>query len=177
MIMFLGAYPSYLHQDLLVHKAKSIISDQAEHVLNANVSESDTIRTFMSETFGKLTLLTGTEDDYGFRHILARHTNKYFTNYDNKNDKSLFSDDLDGNDLLFAMEQFYKHSVDIGIYNRRSERNLVFVGFVELKGVRTKCLMAVRKSDMNIITFYPFNKRRETEVLREIEERERYYYD
>lgn len=42
----------------------------------------------------------GTEPGYGYRHILARHTSKYFINYDDKNENTLFEDEVRGEDII-----------------------------------------------------------------------------
>ena len=170
-----GAHPAYVYKDQITHKIEDTFSDRADHVLNANVTETEVLETFKNKTYGDITLLAGNEPNYGFRHILARHTQKYFVNYDDKNEKSLFGDDVSGTDIIYGIKSFYENCVDIGIYNRRKERNLVYVGFTEIDGERIKCLLVVRKENMQIITFYPFNKKTEAEVIED--ERRRYHYD
>lgn len=177
LIILIVAYFAYTNRDILINNSKFIIHNPAESVLNSNVPERDTISVFQSEIYGKIYLFAGNEAGYGLRHILARHTTKYFINFDNKNKNTLFDDEVSGKDILIGIEEFYKHCVDIGIYNRKADRNVAFVGFTKLKGKDVKCLLITRKDSNEIITFYPFNEIKESEILREIEERERFHYD
>ncbi|MGB0525887.1 MAG: hypothetical protein ACPGJS_23105 [Flammeovirgaceae bacterium] len=174
-VVVVGAHPAYVYRDAITHKLEDTFSDRADHVLNANVPETEVIATFKNDNYGEITLLAGNEPKYGFRHILARHTKKYFVNYNDKNEHSLFSDEVSGTDLIYGIKDFYENCVDIDIYNRREGVNHVFVGFTELDGKRIKCLLAVRQDNMQIVTFYPFNKKTESDLIDD--ERKRYHYD
>jgi len=168
MFVLVGAYPTYVHKDQIAHTFEEVFSDRADVVLNANVPEVEPIETFKNETHGQIQLLSGKEETSGFRHILARHTKKYFVNFTNKNEKTLFADDVSGTDLIYGIKEFYENCVDIGIYNRSADRNLVFVGFVELNGKNVKCILIVRQENKQIVTFYPFNEVREQELFDEV---------
>jgi hypothetical protein len=175
-ILGILCYVAYHNKSFLAQKTNFLLHDPSEKVLNANTSEKDTIISFHHAVHGTIHLLVGTEKGYGLRHILARHTNKYFVNFDDKNKNTLFTDDVNGKEVISAMQEFYKHCVDIGIYNRRADRNIAYVGFVKIKGKDIKCLLIVRKLSKEIVTFYPFNEVREQEILRELEQ-ERFHYD
>ena len=166
LFVMVGAHPAYVYKDKITHKIEDTFSDRADHVLNANVLEEESIEVFKNETYGQIQLLAGTEKDFGFRHILARHTKNYFVNYDNKNENSFFDDEVSGTDLIYGIKQFYENCIDVELYNTRSHRNIAYLGYTELDGKRIKCLLAVRKETMEIVTFYPFD-----------EERRRYDFD
>ena len=128
-----------------------------EYVLYANTPDSVLLHTFEHPVYGKATLHVGNEADTGLRHILARHTTGYFINYNRKNPKTLFDDQLYGLDILKGLEDFFKHSIKVDVYNRKRRENTTYIGFADMKGVATRCLMAVETQTGKIITFYPLN--------------------
>lgn len=174
LIILLGGFITYDHKEYIVDNTKYVLNSPAEFVLNANVPEQDTIETFESDIYGKIYLLAGTEANYGYRHILARHTSEYFVNFDNKNGATLFDDEVGGNDILLGIKSFYNHCVDVEAYNRRTDRNITYVGYTELNKKKIKCLLVVRKKDKGIVTFYPFNEMSAEELIRP---KQRFHYD
>ena len=182
-----GGFIIYEHSEFLIDNTKFLISDPAKSVLNANFPEQDTVYTFQSEVYGKINLFAGTEEKYGFRHILARHTTQYFINYDDKNENTFFDNEVTGGDIIIGIKEFYKHCVDVEPYNNHIDRNIAYVGYTKINGENVKCLLIVRKENKSIVTFYPFKEKREQEILDAIEEkkleeqrereRKQYYYD
>lgn len=156
LIIVLLGFISYDHKDQIIENAKYLLNNPAEEVLNANIPENDTVEVFESSDYGKIALLAGTEEDYGLRHILARHTSNYFVNFKNKNNATQFDDDISGKDILKGIDYFLKHCVDVPAYNRERNRNISFIGFTEIGEQRVKCLLIVRRKDHTIVTFYPF---------------------
>ena len=179
MTVLIGAHPIYVYQDEILHKVQDAFYDYGEYVLNANVSANETMQTFKNETYGQVTLSVGTAEGYGFRHILARHTENYFVNFDEKSNVTLFDDEVSGTDLIYGMKEFYQNCLDIQIYNKHPDQNMTYVGFINLGSGRIKCIMAIRKNDKQILTFYPLKKKTEEQLEQErrLEEQRRYYYD
>jgi hypothetical protein len=172
LILLLSGFIVYDNQDYILDNAKFVLKDPAEKILNANVPERDTIETFYTQAYGTIILFAGLEDDYGFRHILARHTDNYFINYDNKNNNTLFPRYVSGKDIILGIKEFYDNCVDVEAYNRRFDKNEVYLGYTTIQDKRIKCLLVVRKENNEIITFYPFKRRRELEILEEIRAKE-----
>jgi len=139
-------------------KRKIDFQDKAEYVLNANIPNEELIDSFYNETYKPIYLPVGIQEDYGFRHILARHTVNYFINFKNKSQNSLFPDDIKGNDLIDGIIEFYEHCVDVPLYNRQRKRKIVYIGYTKIKGERIKCLLIVRQKNRQIISFYPFRE-------------------
>jgi len=184
LIAFLG----YEHHEKVVDQAKMLVHNPAELVLNANLPAEEEMYSFDSEVYGEMYLYAGTEPKYGLRHILARHTSKYFVNYDDKNGATLFEDEVSGGDLILGIKDFYKHCVDVDAYNRKIGSYKAYVGYATLANKKVKCLLIVKESNKSIITFYPFKKLKEAEIQKEIWEeiesereekrkRDRYIYD
>lgn len=157
------AYLGYEHYDEMKLNLK-LIRDPADIVLNSNYPKDNVLFTFDNETYGKVTLYAGYQPDFGFRHILARHTEQYFINFDDKNNTTMFPDDATGRDIIRAMNKFYKNCVEIGEYNTHPDRNIAYVGFTEINDERTLCLLIVRKADNSIVTFYPLTEKKLTEL-------------
>jgi len=155
IIVLLG-FIGYDHKDDIIDHTKFLINNPAEKVLNANLPQSDTIYDFQSEIYGELYLLAGTEEDFGLRHILARHTKNYFINYKDKNDATQFAENVSGKDILLGIEDFYEHCVDVSDYNSHPDRNIAYVGYADIDGDNIKCLLIVRREENTIVTFYPF---------------------
>ncbi len=169
LIITLLGFLGYEHREIVIDHTMLIIDNPTTAVLNANLHRDEDVYTFDSDIYGQIQLDAGTEPTYGFRHILARHTSKYFINFEDKNSATLFEDDVTGNDLILGMKEFYKHCVAVEAYNRRSDRNTAYVGFTTLNGNWEKCLLIVRKENNQIVTFYPFREIREREILEEIQ--------
>lgn len=170
MIIFIG-YGAYFHYEDISVNIKYRLKDPGEKMLSANVSENELIYTFDNEIYGKIYLYAGTETNVGLRHILARHTRNYFTNYEDKNLITLFDDEITGGDIILIIRDFYNHCIDVEIYNRNPEKNTAYVGFAKINDKRIKCLLVVRREDKKIVTFYPFNLKRKKEILKEKEEK------
>ncbi len=169
IIMSLSGFIIYDKSEFLIDNSKALIYDDAKSVLNANIPEQEDITSFESEVYGTIYLSAGTEPKYGFRHILARHTSQYFINYDDKNGATFFDDELTGSDVILGIKEFYKHCVAVEAYNRKPERNITYVGYTTLNNDKVKCLLIVKKDSKEVVTFYPFKKVREEEILEEIE--------
>ena len=174
MIILSLGYWGYENRTEFYRKANTsfILTDQAEYVLNANIPDDEILDTFYNKTYDPIYLSVGNEPQYGFRHILARHTTQYFVNFDNKNDASFFPKNIDGGDLIDAMEEFFKNCVDVPLYNRQRRnrqdnrainRNRVFIGFTEINEQRIKCLLITRRENNQIVTFYPFEESEDVE--------------
>nr|MCU0447939.1 hypothetical protein [Microscillaceae bacterium] len=103
----LVGYIGYNDREYFADSARYLIHNPAEYVLNSNVSEKEQVYVLENEALGKVTLSAGTEADYGLRHILARHTNKYFVNYKDKNKNTLFEDDITGKEIVIGLKEFY----------------------------------------------------------------------
>ncbi len=177
-LALLVGYVGYDNRQMLADEAKFLFSNPAEKVLNANLEEKTTIFIYEHEVFGRAILYAGTEPEYGLRYILARHSNKYFVNYKDKNKNTLFPDEFTAKDIVLGLKDFYDNCVDIGLYNRRNERNMVFIGFMKMKKKRVKSLLVVRRETREIVTFYPFNEVREEEIWRELGiEQRKFHYD
>lgn len=160
-VLLLLAFIVYEHIDEFnINKIKHSFNfeDKAEYVLNANIPNEELIDSFYNETYEPIYLPVGIQEDYGFRHILARHTVNYFVNFANKNKNSLFPDEIKGADLIDGIIEFYEHCVDVPRYNRGVTRNMVYIGFTEIKGERIKCLLIVREANRQIVSFYPFKE-------------------
>ncbi len=189
VIIFLLGFIGYEHSEPVIDQAKIYIDNPADYVLNANVPADEIVYTFDSEIHGKLNLPAGIEEKYGLRHILARHTENYFINFDNKNNATMFDDDISGRELIYGLEKFYENCVDVVKYNNRLERNTVYIGYTKFKETKDfqKCLLVVRTETNEVVTFYPIDESEEFEqrLLEQIEETyepdpwedDRYYYD
>ena len=155
-------------------KPKYIFVDPADVVLNANIPDSSTIAVFRSDVYPTISLKAGKEENYGFRHILARHTDSYFINFDNKNNATKFDNEVTGADLINAIAEFYQHCVDVNVsfYNRKLTKNIVYLGWTEINGEKLKCLLVVNKAEETITTFYPFVEKEE-----DTEQNDDYYDD
>ncbi len=169
IIISLSGFIIYDKSEFLVDNSKALIYDEAQSVLNANIPALEDITFFENDIYGTIYLSAGTEPTYGFRHILARHTSEYFINYEDKNTATYFDSEVTGTDLIHGIKEFYKHCVEVEAYNRKPERNITFVGYTTLNKEKVKCLLIIRKQTKQIITFYPFKKIREEEILEEIE--------
>lgn len=169
LIVMITAHPAYVHRNNIAHALEDTFSDRADIVLNANVVIDENIETFKNETYGDIQLVAGSEPDFGFRHILARHTKNYFVNFNNKNNNSMFDDEVSGTDLIYGIRDFYEDCVDIESYNRNARRNIAYVGFTEIDGDRLKCLLIVRRENKQIVTFYPLLTLTETEALQQLD--------
>ncbi len=150
-------YIGYEHKTDFNQISEKFSKDPAEYVLNANVSHEEIIDTFYNPVYKHIDLEVGIAKKYGLRHILARHTQQYFTEFANKNEQSMFQYDINGHELIDAIRQFYKHCVDIPIYST-SDSNQVFVGFTKINEIPIKCLLIVKKTTHSIVTFYPLQK-------------------
>ncbi|MCF6366631.1 MAG: hypothetical protein L3J35_10565 [Bacteroidales bacterium] len=170
LIIVLLGFVGYEHYEHVLDYSKLIIQNPAKAVLNANLPKEEDIYTFDNDVYGTIYLDAGTEPTYGLRHILARHTKQFFINYEDKNNSTMFSEDLSGNEIILGIKEFYEHCIDVDAYNRSINRNIAYVGFTVLNNEKVKCLLIVRKNTKQIITFYPFNEIREQEVLEEIED-------
>ena len=162
LALLLLAFIVYEHIDNLnINRLKKEFSfeDKAEYVLNANISADELIDSFYNETYAPIYLPVGIQEDYGFRHILARHSVNYFVNFPNKNTNSLFPDEINGNDLINSIIEFYEHSVDVRLYNRQKRRSIVYIGYTRIKDERVKCLLIVRQNNRQIVSFYPFSEK------------------
>ena len=161
IVGLLGAYPAYVHKDFLLNRFENVVSDRADEVLDANTPDDKIIEVFENETHGKITLVAGTEEFHGFRHILARHTKKYFINFERKNNTSHFDESIEvtGTDIIYALEHFYANCVDVKKYSNKNG-NLSYLGFVNIKGERVKCMLIVKERTNEITTFYPYNERK-----------------
>lgn len=156
-------YIGYEHLDEVELNLK-LIRDPAQTVLNSNYPKNNVVFTFDNETYGKITLYAGYQPEFGFRHILARHTEKYFINFEDKNNVTMFSYDATGRDIIRAIDKFYENCVETGEYNRHSDRNIVYIGLTEINDKRTLCLLVVRKEDKSIVTFYPITEKQQIEL-------------
>lgn len=170
-VILLSIYPIYVNHDTIALHIENTISDRAKRVLNANVSKSDTIEVFDNQTYGKIYLLAGLEKTYGFRHILARHTEQYFINYDNKNTNTLFENTVTGTDLIYGLKDFYEHCIDIEVYNLNPNERETYIGYAKIKNKPVKCFLVVQKENREIITFYPLVEKRENEILERYREK------
>jgi len=148
----------YDHKEYLEDNVKYIINNPADEVLNANIPEEEILCTFKSETYGEIILQAGVEENYGLRHILARHTTNFFINFDDKNNSSMFYDEITGKELLLGLDEFVKHCVDVPKYSNNKSDNLVYIGFTKIGGERIKCLLIVMSDTKSIVTFYPFEE-------------------
>jgi len=157
IIIFLSGVITYDHKDELISNSKFLFKDPSELVLNANIPSTDTIYSLENGNYGKIILLAGTEETFGFRHILARHTRGYFINFKDKNNATLFDDQATGKDILLGLEDFYKNCIDVPSYSTESS-NLVYIGFTEIVNKKIKCLLVIGKENNQIITFYPFSQ-------------------
>jgi len=181
-VILLSIYPIYVNHDTIALLIENTVSDRAKVVLNANISKSDTIKVFDNQTYGKIYLMAGLEKTYGFRHILARHTEQYFINYDNKNTNTLFENTVSGTDLIYGLKDFYEHCIDIEVYNLKPNERDTYIGYANIQDRRVKCILVVRKADHEIITFYPLVEKRENEILERYREKtirlnQRYHMD
>jgi hypothetical protein len=176
IILILGQF-GYVHKDYIIDNTKFLIHNPAEDVLNSNVPERDSITSYNNEVYGAIKLFAGTDSLYGLRHILARHTSKYFINFKNKNKETLFADDVTGKDIMLGIDEFYKNCIVIGPYNRSPERNISYVGFTEINNKRLKCLLVVRKLTNEIVTFYSINEVSEEDILADVREQLRPRFD
>ncbi len=162
-------------------KPKYIFVDPADMVLNANLPDTTTIAVFESDVYPTIYLKAGRDESWGFRHILARHTTQYFINFDNKNYTTMFDNDVTGSELINAIEDFYKHCVDVNVpdYNRRLGRNNVYLGWTEINDEKVKCLLVVNRDEETITTFYPFIEKEENseEENNYFDYNENYYQD
>jgi hypothetical protein len=170
LIVLLTSTITYQNKDEIVTQTKFLFSDPAQAVLNANLPEEDTIYRFQSPNYEEIVLTAGTEKDYGFRHILARHTEDYFINFDDKNNATMFDKDVSGKDLVIGIEEFYKHCVEVSEYNTNPNENTSYVGFTEIDDKLVKCLLIIKTTNKQIVTFYPF-------VEEEINRRKRIHFD
>jgi hypothetical protein len=184
LIIFLISFIGYEHYNQALDNAKLLVYDPAEKVLNANLPNDEILYSFESNHYDKIYLYAGTEEKYGFRHILARHTENYFINFENKNNATMFDNNITGDDLILGIKDFYNHCVDVPPYNNRPDRNIVYIGFANIKDKDIKCLLVVRAKDNSIVTFYPLTEIRENELNEVIEEEQddvdpfnRYYFD
>jgi hypothetical protein len=157
LIVILSGVVAYDHKDELISHSKFILKDPSELVLNANIPETDTIYSFNNSIYGEIFLLSGKEETFGFRHILARHTKRYFINYTDKNNATLFDDEASGKDILLGLEKFYENCIDIPSYSTEAA-NLVYIGFTEIEDKKIKCLLVIKRENNQIVTFYPFNQ-------------------
>ncbi len=164
-VIILGAHPAYVYQDEIKCFAENIFKEQAKRVLNANIPDKEVIKTFENDAHGKAVLVVGNEDKYGLRHILAKHTKKYFVNFEDKKEVTLFDDDVTGTDIIYGIKDFYKNCIDVDKYNENPDENIVYVGLAKIKGTQVKCLLVVNKDNKQIVNFYPFNKKAEQEFL------------
>jgi len=154
----------YEHKKELLELPKLLEQDPAEYVLNSNIPDDKTLTTFQNDIYGTIELKVGNEATFGFRHILARHTEKYFINYKDKNNATEFPSNVSGRELVKAIDDFYEHCVDAQFYNRNNRwRNLVFVGFTVIDTTKYKCLMVINKEHKTITTFYPIGNKEDVE--------------
>jgi len=105
-----------------------------------------------------ISLLAGKKESFGFRHILARHTKRYFVDYNDKNNSTLFADDVTGRDIIRGIESFYENCVDVPAYNREPRNNAVYVGYSDINGTNIKCLLIIKTTTHQIVSFYPFKE-------------------
>ena len=173
LIITLLSFIIYEHYEYVLDYSKLIIKNPTNAVLNANFPKDKDIYTFESDVYGTIHLDAGTEPTYGLRHILARHTKQFFINYEDKNNSTMFSEEVSGNEIILGIKDFYEHCVEVDAYNHRLDKNIAYVGFTTLNNEKVKCLLIVRRNTKQIITFYPFNEIREREILDEIEEEKR----
>ncbi len=145
----------YEHRDIVQELPEIIKEDPAEYVLNSNIPEAEVISIFNSKHYGEIELDAGEEASYGIRHILARHTTQYFINFDDKNNASFFPSDIDGKDLIKMIDYFYDHCISIPAYNRKTDKNIVYLGFSKINDKEFECLLVVNKQKESITTFYP----------------------
>ncbi len=193
VIILLLGFIGYEHSAPIAEQLKIYWKDPAEHVLNANVPADEIVYSFDSKIHGKIYLQAGIEENYGLRHILARHTQNYFINFKNKNNATMFDSNISGRELIYGLEKFYQNCVDVVKYNNKIERNSVYIGYTRFRkdGDYVKCLLVVRTESNEIVTFYPIDETEEFEqkVLEPIEEdfenlieeekdfRKNYFYD
>lgn len=155
----------YANFDLLLRN-RSLSDSTIEYVMYANNPDTVLLHTFKHPVYGNAKLYAGTEDNTGLRHILAVHTEKYFINYSAKNEQTLFADDVEGVDILKGLENFFKHCIKVDVYNRKRNENTTYIGFAEIRGVPTRCLLAVETRTGKILTFYPLNDIQESDLTR-----------
>lgn len=177
-LLFIGLVGTgFVYKDTIIDKTEYLITDPAEIALHANTSQSDTVEKFESEIYGKIHLLVGKEETFGFRHILARHTTQYFVDFENKNGASMFDSDLEAEDILIGIKHFLEHCVEVQAYNSSNERNIAYVGFAKFNDEYVKCLLIVREEDKGIVTFYPFTREREQEMVQGIRTQMQFQFD
>ncbi len=170
LIIALASTITYQNKDEITTHSKFLFNDPAELVLNANVPQEDTIYRFKSPNYEEIVLTAGTEKGYGFRHILARHTEDYFVNFDNKNNVTLFEKGVKGKDIVLGIDEFYKHCVEVFEYNTNPDENTSYVGFTEIDSKPVKCLLIIKTANKQVVTFYPF-------VEEEVNRRRRIHLD
>lgn len=137
-----------------------------DYVLYANNPDTTLLEVFSHPVYGPAKLYSGLTEKNGFRHILAVHTEDYFINYNDKNDRTLFKKGIEGEEILKGIEEFYLHCVKVDVYNRKPRENTTYIGFTQLDSVHTLCLLAVEKKTNRILTFYPLNDITEEDLQR-----------
>ncbi len=136
-------------------------------LLKANSKKFDTVAGFIieSEPPDYFVLKAGNKEHYGLRHILARHTRKYFPDYYKA--RTLFDDDLTANDIVEKLDYFFDHCVKVYLQKKDpyNDSRGVCLGYIKHNGRLIRCLLVYRTSDNSIITFYPLTKQNELNML------------
>ena len=159
--------------NLLVEPDENI----CEKVNDYNTPEDEIIKIY--DTYlGHFILKVGNKEHYGLRHILARHTNYCFPNYNKA--RTLFDDDITVKEIVNDINYFLHHCVEVYMQKKNpyDENRQVCLGYIQHNGYLIRCLLVYKigYEELSIITFYPYTKEAELERYREIIRRNSYYY-
>ncbi len=157
-------------------KAYLVDGDLGDYVEKKSVDDDELLDSMYNPKYGWIKLYVG-NSRYGFRHILMRHTTRYFRDYPEKNNATMFNQFADGTDIWRGMRQMYEHAALVELYNSAFDRNEVYVGVAQIGGDPERCLLVVRKYDKKIVTFYPLSLKREEDLRDEYLTRYRFYYE
>ncbi len=135
-----------------------------QKIKDNNTPEFEVIDTYYSD-LGKFILKAGNKKNYGLRHILARHTRRYYPDY--RKAISLFDDDITANDIVEKLDYFFDHCVKVYLQKKApyNDSRGVCLGYIKHNGRLIRCLLVYRTSDNSIITFYPLTKQNELNML------------
>ena len=146
------------------HFVNTKIFDPGKYVLNENVPNDELIEKFHSDLLDEdFYLYAGSEEKYGLRHILARHTNNYFINFENKDYNDLFPPKTNGFDIIYGIKSFLNNCIEDKEeeFILHNKKNRVFLGIAPMDEKEILSVLVVREYDNSIITFYPLNKSKE----------------
>jgi hypothetical protein len=130
-------------QDVYYIYMDNIVSNDSDY------GPDDTVATFCNPIYGKIILTAGDPYSFGLRHILDRHTARYYTD-DTK--ASEFPEDVTADDIVSMIKKFYPSAV---LTMSRNTDNIVYVGIISYEHKPLRCLLVVNRYTDYVVTFYP----------------------